>query len=237
MKKIIVLFYMILGMANLFTQSRIIGNGVVKEESRSLTGYNSIKLKGNFDVILTDEKQGTVHIVAEENIIPLIESQVVDGRELELNMKPKLRISYKKAKVYVPARDVHRLTLIGSGNIENQGDMIVDHFMIILKGSGDIDLKNIESNKCQVLLHGSGDIDLKGKTDNLSVKLKGSGDVSAFGFTAKEVSVELMGSGDVEVYGRDKFVGKITGSGDIKLKGQPPVLIKSKRGSGRIVVL
>lgn len=236
MKKLMLFFGLVFGIASLMAQSKVKGNGVVKEETRDVSNYHSVKLKGSFDVILTDEEQGKIRVVAEENIIPLIQAKL-SNKELELSFKPKISVSYKKAKVYVPAQNIEKISLVGSGDIENQGNMSAKNLIIQLLGSGEIDLKNINAEKVEAILKGSGDIDLKGVAKELSVSLKGSGNVSAFGLKTEKSVVEVVGSGDVEVYSTKEFTGKLSGSGDIKVKGNPAKISKIKKGSSTISIL
>lgn len=233
MKKFILLFGFVFGIANIFAQSLVKGNGIEKEIERNFSGYDAVKLKGSFDVILTNEKQNKVRIVGEENIIPFVEI-VLNGKELELSFKPKSNLSYKKLIVYVPAKDVNKVHLIGSGDIENNDKFSGNKLDIILNGSGDIILKDLKFNKINVLLNGSGDVELKGKTTEFIAQLRGSGEISAYGLNAEIADVELKGSGDVKVYSTKEFLGKLSGSGDINVKGNPSKVTQNRKGSGYI---
>lgn len=235
MKKLILFFGLVFGVVSLSAQIRVKGNGIAKEETRNVSNYHSIKLKASFDVVLTDEKQGKIRIVAEENIIPLIQTEL-NNKVLELYFKPKISVSYKKAKVYVPAQNVEKISLTSSGDVENQGNIKADSLDIQLLGSGDIDLRNINAEKVKILLKGSGDVGLSGVAKEFSVNLIGSGDVSAFGLKTEKSVVELAGSGDVQVYSTKEFVGKLSGSGDIQVKGNPAKISKIKKGSGMISI-
>lgn len=245
MKKLKNLWLVILAITLLFSQCStpkhdtllsIKGNEILNEEIRKISGYESIILKGSFDVILTDNPQKEIRIQGEENIIPLVQTKL-NGKTLELYFDSKKSIQYKKLVVYVPAQGVNNLELMGSGDIKNEGVLKSQTFDINLIGSGDIDLNNLTTEKTVVSLKGSGDVFLQGNSEILTANLEGSGDISAYEFIANEVNAVVKGSGDVEVYTKKSFVGQVDGSGDIKVKGKPANVSKSTKGSGNIHIL
>lgn len=213
------------------------GNGIIKEEIREIEHYQSITLKGAYDIILTDEPQGKIRIVGEENINPIVQAKVENGN---LIISTKCEVSYhtqKKNVAYVPAQNISVFNLKGSGDIENEGNINVSHLQISLSGSGDIKLRNIMAERADISLIGSGDIDLSGDVAYISTLLKGSGDISAFHLITKDAKTELQGSGNINIFATESFVGELRGSGDIKVKGNPKKVSKNIKGSGEIRIL
>lgn len=237
MKKLFLFLNIILlSISTLFAQNKIKGNGIEKTELRKIKDYESITLKGSFDVILTDKIQGEIQIIAEENIIPLIQTNLF-GKNLELSIKPNLSLSFKKANVYVPSKGIHQITLIGSGDIKSTENLNTKTFHIHLKGSGNIELEKLKTDKTIINLEGSGDIVLKGTSKDIEIKLKGSGDVSASDFITQNANVELLGSGNIKVQSKESFSGHLKGSGNIRVKGSPSKISKNTQGSGEISIL
>lgn len=242
MKKLILLFVAVLFGVSINAQKKtnfntIKGNGIIKEEIRKVESYQSININGSADVILTDELQGEIRIVAEENIIPIILTEV-NKNGLSISAKPKTNFSTKrKVVVYVPAQGVNTLNIRGSGDIKYDGELNVSQLKLNLIGSGDIELKNVITEKVEINLRGSGDIDLGGKTKQITANLQGSGDISAFDLIAENAEVSVQGSGDVDVTATQSFEGKVSGSGNIKVKGNPKNVSKKTSGSGKITIL
>lgn len=213
------------------------GNGIIKEDTRKVEPYQSIESNVIFDVILTNDPQGEIRIVAEENILPIILTEVKE-QHLFISVKPKNNFStQRKIIVYVPAQGVNTLNLIGSGDIKYDGTLNVPQLKLNLIGSGDIDLKNVITEKVEINLRGSGDIDLGGKTKQITANLQGSGDISAFDLIAENAEVSVQGSGDVDVTATQSFEGKVSGSGNIKVKGNPKNVSRKTSGSGKITIL
>ena len=111
------------------------------------------------------------------------------------------------------------ITLRGSGDI-NIRDLICDRCKVELIGSGDVSLDRLEAKEVTGLLIGSGDLDMKlRKVDDTRLALKGSGDIEAgFADGCRSVECQLQGSGDISLSGRvAHFKGDKNGSGDISI--------------------
>lgn len=244
MKKLILLFAVaVLGITADAQRSKskenfITGNGVITEETRKVEPYHTITLKGGYDLILTNEPQGAIRVVGEENINPIIITEVKDG-VLEVSLKPKYGYMTKKKKqyVYASAKDLKALNVLGTSDAKNEGDFNASDLKITIKGSSDVKLKNVVAQNIDVNIDGSGDVELGGKTENLNVKIKGSGDVEAFELKTKNADIKVDGIGDVEIFATESFVGELKGSGSIKVKGNPKKVNQKKQGIGKIKIL
>lgn len=245
MKKLILLFAVAVLGITADAQRRknkenfITGNGVVIEETRKVEPYHTITLKGGgYDLILTDEPQGSIRVVGEENINPIIITEVRNG-VLEIDLKTKYGYMTKKKRqyVYASAKDLKVLNVLGKSDIKSGEKIKASDLKITIKGSSDVKLKNVVAKNIDVNIDGSGDVELGGKTENLNVKIKGSGDVEAFELKTKNADIKVDGIGDVEIFATESFVGELKGSGSIKVKGNPKKVNQKKQGIGKIKIL
>lgn len=105
-----------------------------------------------------------------------------------------------------------------------------------MAGAGNATITALDSRYLVFSLAGSGDIDAGGQCGRLSVRLAGSGNVYADDLICSEVDVTIAGSGDVDVYARDAADLKISGSGNISVKGAPGTVDTRVSGSGSITI-
>ena len=99
---------------------RIRGNGDLKTEERTQSGFSGVESHGSFDVYVSSGDQNTVKIEAEENLLPYIETYV-DGDVLKITTKDGYWLSPKRSmKVYVTAPSYSRVWSYGSGDITGQ---------------------------------------------------------------------------------------------------------------------
>lgn len=203
---------------------RVKGSGQMSSETRKLGEYHAISLRGGMDIEFTNGPQEDAVIEAEDNILPLIETEI-KGDQLIVRMKPGTHISTKKdIKVKLTAPDIEELSLAGSGNIVGTNEW--DHNSAVrlsLSGSGNITLGAVNAPGVKASIAGSGDIHLKGETRDLDVAIAGSGNFDGYNLHTESTSVNIAGSGDANVHASVNLNVKVGGSGDVSYRGTPQI--------------
>ncbi len=120
--------------------------------------------------------------------------------------------------------------LNGSGDMEVR-EVAAVAVSATLNGSGDMDAGNIYAEVVKGTLNGSGDMELQGKCNSAVLRLTRSGEISAKRLEAEEVDAEVVGSGDLECYPVYKLKARVKGSGEIRYRGNPELVVDAKRGS------
>ena len=191
----------------------VVGSGKVISETRNVSGFTGVRLAGFGDVDVKIGPAESVVVQADDNIVPLIETTVSNGK-LIIRTNP-LTIIRRTSGIHVSvvAKSVDELTLGGSGNIHAAG---------------------MTGPKLVVALPGSGDITVTGKTDNATIMLLGSGNIYCDGLQAHSVGVQIMGSGNVTAYADQRLDASIFGSGNVRYSGEPAHVTKDIKGSGTI---
>ena len=210
---------------------------------RPLKGFERIEIFGSPTVFYTQADSFSVHVAGPEDLVDEIITKV-DGKTLSIRNKGKIGIvnigfsGQRQLEVHVTSPDLISVQLNGSGDFISNKKVDTDEMSIVLRGSGDVDFKNIICDHCKTELVGSGDVDvdrLEALTSD--IMLIGSGDVEVKQYNVGETAIELKGSGDISVNfmeGCQKASCRLVGSGDIKLKGTIGQFSKQKSGSGDI---
>ncbi|WP_321808996.1 GIN domain-containing protein [Burkholderia sp. BCC1993] len=105
---------------------------------------------------------------------------------------------------------------------------------IKIKGSGDVQLIDIQQESLSLEISGSGDIAANGEVGTLYAEISGSGDIDTRELIADRADLSVTGSGDIKAMAREEADATVVGSGDIVIHGNPPVRRKRVVGSGRI---
>lgn len=105
---------------------------------------------------------------------------------------------------------------------------------IRIKGSGDLTLYDLQQSVLDVGIQGSGDITAFGQVEHLAAEVAGSGDVDTSELVAMSAVLSVSGSGDIEAYVTQSVKARVAGSGDIVVRGNPPIRDHSVAGSGGI---
>ncbi|MEJ0105333.1 MAG: head GIN domain-containing protein [Bacteroidota bacterium] len=232
------IFLSAIAMAVIFTSCRFVegqrikGDGNVSTEKRSVTGFTGVETHGSIDIEIS-QGDYKVTVESDQNIIPYIVTEVVNGH-LQVRFKDDFHgYNYSSAKVYVTAPALNAFEVHGSGNINGKG-LISDNgsMEINVSGSGDVEL-DLHSPSVSTETYGSGNITLGGETKDFSTSVSGSGDVHAFDLKAETVKTSIHGSGNTEVSASVKLESGIFGSGDVNYKGSPQVNTET-HGSGSL---
>lgn len=189
------------------------GSGKPAREDRKLSGFSHISSKGSVDVEVQVGQEFAVVVEADDNLIPIIKTDVRDGF-LNINTDDSFRSSLPvKVKVSMPSLET-----------------------INIQGSGDITANNINAGNFAYEVTGSGDGKLSGTASSASFVITGSGNVDATNLAVSAAEVRVTGSGDAKVNAKDSLKAQINGSGDVWYKGSPQV-DKTLMGSGDVTQL
>lgn len=225
------IFVLFLGMITFVDEIFPAGNGDIRGESRRAEGFNQIASSGDYKVIVQRGSVYAVEVWAESNLLPYIETEVVD-KTLKIKTRG-LRnlLQNQPIEVLVTTPYLNRLFLSGSGMIKT-GHFESEQFGIILSGSGDIDAK-VSTGIMKVQLWGSGNILLEGDATAGKFVLSGSGRIKSHQAHQRTCEAVIFGSGNLYVNPLESIDARITGSGRV-LYNNNPIVSKNIYGSGEV---
>jgi hypothetical protein len=186
------------------------GSGTVVTEIRDVAGFDEIVVLGSGTVDISVTGSEALTIEAEDNILPLLTSDVV-GSRLELGSTESF--SATRGIVYT-------ITVLDLARVE-------------IDGSADVTAVGLDTDAFRVEINGSGDIETEGTVGRVDIAINGSGNYDGANLTAADASVQVSGSGSVVVNAAETLDAEISGSGDIEYLGDP-VVAESVTGSGRV---
>lgn len=189
-----------------------IGSGKIITVERSIQPFDKIESNGAFDIEVLAGDKLKIEITFYENIIEYIETKV-EGGTLYLGTDISLSSSHY-CKVTIVTPELVELSSRGSGNtyIEHPGGQ---SFECNLYGSGDITIVG-KVDELDIILKGSGEIDTRNlETSDAVVEIFGSGSVDVF--ASQSIDATIFGSGDIRYYGNPlESTTKVQGSGEIR---------------------
>lgn len=192
----------------------VAGSGVAASEPREVPAFEQLALSGSFAVEVEVGPARSVRIEADDNIVPLISTEVKDNT-LHVSSRGNFHTS-KPIVVHVT-----NPTLTG-----------VDH-----SGSGSVHARGITGERFTVGMSGSGAVELAGTADALTVSLDGSGSLAAKDLVSARVTVSLSGSGGVTVHASEKLTASVSGSGSVQYTGGAKDVVRNIDGSGSVTPL
>jgi hypothetical protein len=235
------------------------GSGQVVSEFRNTTEFTGVTNTGSFDVYVTRSDSLSVEVVAQQNLVPIIETYVSG---YTLIIKTHNNACYRSSipvKVYITMPETELLRLSGSGRVfaemvsgtevevSNSGSgyievdsVLADTYRIGNSGSGHISIEGSYSNEFDAVQSGSGTIicgNVYG-TDDVIIRHSSSGIVGGVIMDGTVLDVVLSGSGSVELSGDvEKAEYTLSSSGKIDaLDLMAPEADATNTGSGKIYV-
>jgi hypothetical protein len=187
------------------------GSGVRKTEKRDLGAFKSIETNGAFEVQVTCQQSPSFEIEGDDNILPLITTQVRDG---VLNISNDT--GYRTAKGII--------VRIGTPDVES----VTSH------GAGNIHITDIKNERLAISTTGAANIKAAGQTQFVSISSTGAGKIDADKLHAERAKVTVTGAAIVEVYANQRLDATVSGVGQVTYAGSPGVVNRSVSGVGRV---
>jgi len=211
MKKVAIVLTLALSSLLLFTGCLgVHGSGVRKTEKRDLPAFTSIETTGAFDVEVTCQKSASFEIEADDNILPLVETEVKGGVLRVTTTKNYSSRGGIALRINVPNLESVRSTGAGKFHI--------------------LDLKNasfkIEST-------GAATVVAEGQSKSIEISSTGAGKIDAHDLRANTADVRVTGAAGVEVNASDELDVTVSGAGRVTYSGNPKVN-KHVSGAGEV---
>ena len=192
--------------------TRVRGSGVVKTESRDVNGFSEIALSAIGEVHVERSDKDSLTVEAEDNVLPLLETTVKDGK-LTLSPKNNSSISPTKPIVYrITARQLDAVSISGSGSMN---------------------ATNVHAKTFSIAVSGSGKVNASGKADSLKIGISGSAAADTSNLPVASARISVSGSGKVVVNAKETLDVSVVGSGSIDYLGNPKIQ-KRITGAGRV---
>ncbi|MGD9056238.1 MAG: head GIN domain-containing protein [Desulfobacterales bacterium] len=206
------------------------GSGDVVTEERQLPEFKTIKLKGIGRVSLTQGQMHSIGIQTDDNIMPLIETEVHADQLVISQGNYNLRPTTLEFNVTVA--HLKGIAISGSGEVMGKSRFVSEDFYAKISGSGDVVLE-LDVKDLQTDISGSGSMNLAGQTNRHNASISGSGKINAFDMPARNVSLKVSGSGDCKINATETLDARISGAGDVIYTGRPRITSKIS-GSGKL---
>ncbi len=176
------------------------GNGVAKTDTRDVTDFDEIQVDGTVKLDLATGPLDKLTVTGDENLLPLIATEVVGGRLIIHEAKPVHSKTPLVVSVHAPA--VARIDTSGVASVIASG---------------------LQGPSFTFTSSGVTDSQLSGQVTNLEIQSGGAGNVRAAGLAAKQVHVTISGAGTVEVDATEKLKADVSGVGSVKYRGTPAI--------------
>jgi hypothetical protein len=211
------------------------GSGNATTQRRDIGMFTGLSLAAPFAVVLRPASRESIEIVADDNIVPLIDTRLRGSgtsQTVQIGLPQGLRID-PRAPIVVTVDYVRlsALSLAGADKISGSA-LKAGKLDASIGGSGSLSLPGLEADELAVSIGGSGVFGGFGRVRKFALAIGGSGRCEAEDLVAGDVSVTIAGSGSARVHAETALHASIVGSGELFYRGAP-ALHTSSIGNGR----
>jgi hypothetical protein len=208
------------------------GNGNVVTEERHLNeSFDKVKGSAGLDVYLTEGSENKVVVEADENLLDIIETNVINGK---LTIRANKNIGRSKAKkVHVTYEKL--VSIEASSGADVIGNSVIISETLNLDSSSGADLEvEVMSKNLYAETSSGADIVVSGKTMKFTAKASSGSDLKAKKLNAIDCNARASSGADITVNVKDRLDAKASSGGDVRYYGNPEAVSKEGGSSGSI---
>src|SRR3989440_10842443 len=189
----------------------IAGSGVRKTEKRDLKSFNAIDTTGAYEIDVTCQKPASFEVEADDNILPLIKTEVRDGILFVSNDQP-----YHSSKPTI----LH-ITLSDLNSVSSHG-------------AGEIKIADARSSDLKIESTGAASVEAAGTARSVTIFSSGAGKIDTSNLRAEKARVDVNGAASIDVYASEQLDVNVSGVGHVSYSGNPKVVNKHVSGIGSV---
>jgi hypothetical protein len=202
-------------------------------ETRPVSGFNRISLRGYGDMVLEQGESESITIETTKDMLESIVTEVKDG-ELVIRFKNWFDIwfNHKPIQYRIALINFKSLGVSGSSKVRAE-HLMGDHVKLSVSGSGEVTIGDLNCEGLEAHTSGSARWDLAGKVVHQEVHISGSGRYNAEGLDSQQAVVRVSGSGHLALKVQQALEISISGAGEVSYLGDPQVN-QSISGAGKV---
>ncbi|HWE36656.1 MAG TPA: head GIN domain-containing protein [Isosphaeraceae bacterium] len=209
------------------------GSGVSKTETRKVDTFHAVEVGGAIKATVKVGDKTEVVIEGDDNIIPLIETKVEDGR---LVVRARDGTSYSTKKpltATITATKLDALEADGASTIDATV-AASDAMTIEASGAGNVSATGIDAKEVKVTASGASRVTAKGKGTSLTLDASGASHVEAAELAVESAKADLSGASDAKVHASKSVAGDISGASHLDVAGSPSGRSVTTSGVGKV---
>ena len=203
-------------------------DGVIENETRSLTGFDKVFFNNIGDLHITQGAEFNFEAKGQRIILDALETSI-ENEELIININECFNGEAYQLDLYITAPEFEEIEMAGVGKVTTQNVIIADTLTLILSGISPAFNISCDVDSLSSRLSGDGIMKLSGQSDRHSILHSGIGDIQALDLATNHTNVRLNGLGDCYVNASETLNATLNSMGNVYYTGFPTI---NKQGDG-----
>jgi hypothetical protein len=194
------------------------GNGIFSTENRETENFTSIEVSNHFSIVLHKSDKAYVQIEADQNLIPLIQTETEDAC-LRIYHKGIIK-SNRDILIRIGYTQLNEIDISGAVELFSEDTLYSEKFEIIMSGATAATIY-LQCRMAEIDVSGASDLTVNGSGTEALINQTGASVIRAYGFLAKDVNVRSSGSSQAEIHAISYLQIKASGASGISYCGNP----------------
>jgi len=191
-------------------------------QNRNVKGFNAIKVSTGIDLYLTMGNEESVKIVADDDIIDNIKTEVKDGT-LHIYMKQNNWFNWSgnsSRKAYVTVKELVALDASSGSDVETENTLEGDELKVKASSGSDVKL-SLHVKTFSIVTSSGSDAKLSGKVKYLTAEASSGSDINASDLESAFCQARASSGSDISLTVTEEIKAKASSGGDIVYHGNP----------------
>jgi hypothetical protein len=250
---------MLFNLSSCFNWKSVTGKDPVITENRSVAGFSKIDFSGDGDLTIVKGDVFKVEVSDYANLLPYLETGIVDGDKLKIAFRSHLSVTNSKLKVVVHMPLITKASLSGDGLVKiNMPNSTPGELKLYVSGDGKILTEAVSTGVLTVNISGNGHVNIPkadavnasyeisgdgiiqvedGSAEKLRCFISGNAKIDACKMRVRDATVVISGDGITSTHTTNTITGSISGDGLIYLLGKPEVQEVKISGGGKVKMI
>ena len=206
-----------------------------KTEIRKVKEFSAVKVSTGIDLYLTMGETEAVKVIADNEIIDEIITEVKDGT-LRIYMKKNnwfgWRVS-KSRKVYVTVKELNSIDASSGSDVKSENTLKGESLEVEASSGSNVELDVFYKNLFVDTSSGS-DARLSGRVKTLEAEASSGSDIKAQDLESKICKIKVSSGSDASVTVTDELYAKASSGADIRYYGNPSIKDTDESSGGDV---
>ncbi len=207
-----------------FTVSTLFAGSIDDTGIRKVKNFNAIKVSSGIDLYLTMGTTEKVRIVADDDIIDKVITEVKDGT-LHIYMKKNNWFNWScrgSRKAYVTVKELNAITASSGADVRSENRLKGESLVVKASSGSDVVIDVFYKNFSVDASSGS-DAKLTGKVKTFKAEASSGSDIKAQKLESTICKAQASSGSDITVSVSSEFYAKASSGADIRYYGNPEI--------------
>ena len=210
----------------------VVGNRNVISEDRALnTKFEQIQVQQGINVVLSQGDSKTIHVEADENIMELLVTEVVEN---ELRIYFKKNVSKAKEKnVYLTVQNISKISTSSGARVQCKDELSSQSLELDSSRGSSMHLQ-IKATSIKTESSSGSSINLTGLTKSFEGKASSGSSIDADKLQSMDAFVKASSGANIHISVTGHLNAKASSGGGIDFSGSPKQITKEASSGGHI---